>query len=97
MSRRHFYWDREAHDWVEYVPQRRKSMGPAIISDTLDGVRNPVDGRVYDSKSRYYDAVKQAGCEIVGNDSSFTQPKMPEYKPEGVGRDIARAIEQLGG
>jgi hypothetical protein len=40
-----------------------------IISDHLDGVKNAVDGKTYDSKSEYYQAVKAAGCEIVGNEA----------------------------
>ena len=40
-------------------------------SDVLsfEGVRNPVDGKMYDSKSKYYRAVKDSGCEIMGNDA----------------------------
>ena len=101
--RRHYFWDAEAigsdgrpGDWVEYVPQRRVSKGPAIISDSLDGVWNPVDGRRYDSKSRYYKAVRDAGCEIAGNDSSVSEPKPRQLvTPGNVGQDIARAYDQL--
>jgi hypothetical protein len=32
-------------------------------------VKNPVDGKLYDSKSAYYRTVKEAGCEIVGNEA----------------------------
>jgi hypothetical protein len=42
---------------------------PSIIRDSLDNVKNPVDGKAYDSKSAYYAAVKAAGCEIVGNEA----------------------------
>jgi hypothetical protein len=45
---------------------------PRLIRDGLDSVWNPVDGKLYDSKSAYYGAVKRAGCEIAGNDSSLT-------------------------
>lgn len=45
---------------------------PLLIRDGLDDVWNPVDGRRYDSKSSYYAAVKAAGCEIAGSDSSIS-------------------------
>lgn len=44
---------------------------PRLIRDGLDDVWNPVDGRRYSSKSAYYAAVKAAGCEIAGSDSSI--------------------------
>jgi hypothetical protein len=64
---------------------------PFVISDTMDGILNHADGRMYDSKSRYTRAVKAMGCEIVGNDriERRTTPLPP------VGPDIKRAIEQL--
>lgn len=67
--------------------------GPNIISDTMDLTLNHADGKHYDSKSRYYRAVKAAGCEIVGNDMSAmkNRPQLAEIS----GRDIKRAIEQL--
>lgn len=68
---------------------------PYLISDNMDGTLNHADGKRYSSKRAYEKAVKAAGCEIVGNDSSFKQPKRKEYKPQGVARDIKRAIEQV--
>lgn len=66
----------ELRPWPEVAAIRAFRTGrsslpcPSIISDHLDGVKNPVDGKTYDSKSEYYRAVKLAGCEIVGNDSA---------------------------
>lgn len=45
-----------------------------IISDSLADVKNPINGKTYDSKSQYYKAVKDAGCTVVGNDA----PKIPK-------------------
>lgn len=45
---------------------------PRLIRDGLDNVWNPVDGKIYDSKSAYYGTVKRAGYEIAGNDSSIS-------------------------
>lgn len=68
---------------------------PMIISDRLDDVWNPVNGQSYDSKSAYYRAVKDAGCEIVGNDPIASRPPAPMEGPGGVEQDIKQAIEQL--
>lgn len=69
----------------------RGNAGPNIISDTLDGTLNPVDGKRYDSKRKYYDAVRAHGCEIVGNETL----KRTETPMDPVGPDVKRAIEEL--
>lgn len=56
----------------------------------------PVDGRVYDSKSAYYAAVKAAGCEVVGCDSGHWDKPAPSYEPKGVKEDIVAAMKQQG-
>jgi hypothetical protein len=65
-----------------------------IISDHLDDVKNPVNGKIYDSKSSYYQAVKDAGCVIVGNEAEnlmSTKRQIPS-----IGRDaVARAAQKL--
>lgn len=99
MSRVRYFWDRSARDgrgdWAP-VPPRRGRLGVMVISDTLDGVMNPADGRRYDSKSAYARAVRAAGCEIVGNEVPIqaARGRVPEG---GVGGDVRRAIEELGG
>lgn len=62
-----------------------------VISDTMDAVRNMADGKLYDSKSRYREAVHAKGCRIVGNDrlDRSTTP-LPSARD-----DIRRAIAQL--
>jgi hypothetical protein len=72
-----FVWDAsegKLRPWAEVATRRRERARsslpcPSIISDALDYVQNPVDGKRYDSKSAYYRAVKDAGCEIVGNEA----------------------------
>jgi hypothetical protein len=77
-------WDR--------VESKRSSLPcPAIISDTLDGVMNPVDGKTYDSKSAYYQAVKDAGCEIVGNE----MPRIPYAAPDVKAEEIGAALNKV--
>jgi hypothetical protein len=68
---------------------------PMIRTDGMDPVKSMADGRVYDSRSAYYRSVKNAGCEIVGDDRAGFG-KRPEFTPHaGVERDIKRTIEQL--
>lgn len=70
---------------------------PKLIRDGLDDVWNPVDGKKYDSKSAYYAAVKAAGCEIAGNDSSITQAherSVAPTAPAGLKDDLKAAFEQ---
>lgn len=91
-------------DWSQFKPRqapprhepaRSHLPAPMIIMDGLDPTLNHADGRRYTSKSAYYKAVRAAGCEVVGNDSSLAKAKPKEYVPEGVGQDIKRAIEEL--
>lgn len=73
-----------------------------IISDYINGpmgaVQNQADGKMYDSKSQYYKAVKAAGCVVMGNDTP-KEAKGPTANicEKELKRDIAQAINQLGG
>lgn len=70
---------------------------PMVIGDSLGDVWNPVNGKIYDSKSAYYRAVKAAGCEIAGNDSSVqtAHTKTIEPKtPPGLKDTLKQAWEQ---
>lgn len=40
----------------------------------IQGVFNPADGKMYDSKSNYIKAVKAKGLEIIGNDAPVKSP-----------------------
>lgn len=66
-----------------------------VISDHLDDVVCPLNGRPYDSKSAFYRTVRDAGCEIAGNDSSLTAKPREFSTVPNVERDIKTAIEQL--
>lgn len=92
------WWPRE--QWDQMVAEQRARVmagrthpAPYIISDQLDDILNPVNGQLYDSKSAYYKAVRDAGCTIVGNEPHNTVHAPPEVP--GVERDIKDAIEQL--
>lgn len=64
-----------------------------VITDTMDLTKNPIDGKHYDSKAKYYRKVREAGCEIVGNDPSLSRPRAEkELSSSERKRDIARAL-----
>lgn len=88
--------EREA--WVTANPKDPNFVpaAPMVISDDLgkDGVLNHADGKLYDSKSEYYGAVKAAGCEVVGNDKPDTGEKKLSRRERK--QDIADAMNQLG-
>ena len=62
------------------------------IADGMDPVRNMADGKMYDSKSAYYGAVRAHGCEVIGNDRVERQRR--EMPP--VSADLRRALRELG-
>ncbi len=76
--------------------------GPEVISDYISGpggaVQSQADGKMYDSKSQYYKAVRAAGCEVMGNDAPReARPYEPSINERELKRDISEAIQQLGG
>lgn len=71
---------------------KRASTG--IISDDLDNVVNPMDGKTYDSKSSYYKSIKDAGGVIVGNEKM--KPKEHKIDDNQIKRDLHQTAKQLG-
>jgi hypothetical protein len=88
-----YVWDREKRELVEKGEYQASRSTPYVISDSLDGVWNPCDGKRYDSKSQYYAAVKAHGGEIVGNDTNYTKKR--EAAPRA-GHDIRDALRRQG-
>lgn len=89
--RRRFIWHNG--DWVDvtgFRPPPRKT--PYIIRDGMDALLNHVNGKMYDSKSEFRRATKEAGCEEVGNDApaEWRPPPQPD-----AAADVAQAIEML--
>jgi hypothetical protein len=91
---------RDFHDLEASWPQAcaehfapRGSSAPNVISDNMDATRNMADGKFYDSKRGFEKAVRAAGCEIVGNDTSMFNQR--PHTPEITGHDVKAAIEQL--
>lgn len=85
-------WPREC---IPVKESKRSDLGvPYIRSDGMDPIMSHADGRMYDSRSAYYAAVKRAGCEIVGNEKLTPNPK-PELSERELKQDIKTAIEQV--
>lgn len=61
-----------------------------VISDTIAPIKSMADGKMYDSKSRYYAEVKARGFEVVGNDI----PMKPRNR-EPDARKIERVIDSV--
>lgn len=53
--------------------------GSDSLGHGVKGVFNPADGKTYDSKSAYYNAVKAKG--LVIDDSSTPRPSAPKLNP----------------
>lgn len=87
-------WHDLAQPWPQECIRETVNAAPYIRTDGMDPIRSMVSGKLHDSKSAYYREVRQAGCEIVGDDRAGFG-KRPEYRPQGVGESIKRAIERL--
>lgn len=92
----------ELRPWPEVAQRRRlRALGalsslpaPYVISDHLDDVQNPADGKIYDSKSEYYRAVKNAGCEIVGNEAEKLM-ESPAARSDVQSDEIGAALHKV--
>ena len=89
----------EIRDSSNYFEEKADT--PSVISDDLGtkGVFNHADMKTYDSKSRYYGAVKAAGCEIMGNDTRIRggARKRSDDALSGLGQDIKDTLEKVRG
>ncbi len=92
-----FIWDKSADKWVDIAEYRLPAVrrGANIISDNLDYMFNHADGKRYTSKRAYDRAVRQAGCEIAGNEITPGRLRPPDRRTRP-GVDIRRAMEKLG-
>jgi hypothetical protein len=96
MSRKLFIY--RNGDWLEIDRHAPRPKRLIVIGDSLPETMNPMNGRRYTSKSRYYADTRAMGGEIVGNDPAGTRERVP-VKPniEPAARTVKRVIEQLGG
>lgn len=64
-----------------------------LVSDSIDPIINQANGKVYDSKSKYYADLKASGHVVV--ESGMDKPR--EIRGDFDARkDVARALDQLG-
>ncbi len=75
-----------------FKPKPVKSI-PYIIGDNIEGghLKSMADGKIYDSKSKYYQSLKEAGCVIVGNEKQESTKSINEITQ----KDVKNAIERL--
>ena len=79
-----------------------KQSATNIISDYtgggIDGIQSMADGKYYDSKSQYRKELKRRGLVELGNDAPReAKPMEANICERDLKRDIAQAIQQLGG
>jgi len=89
----------EVSEWPrDCLEQFRKARSdlpmPAIRADGMSPIMNHANGLIYDSRSAYERGVKDAGCEIVGNEKLTPKPR-PTLSDRELKQDIKTAIEQV--
>jgi hypothetical protein len=87
MARIVYRWNPETGEWTE-ADRRIPSARLGIVTDTIDPLEHPCDGRLYDSKSAFRRTTKAHGCEEVGPH----KPQVRDYEPRGIKDDIARVL-----
>lgn len=63
-----------------------------VISDGMNSILNHADGKIYDSKSSYYKALKQSGHVIVESGMDKPREIRGNLDPR---KDIASALNRL--
>ena len=78
------------------APARGAFPCPRIASDTMD-LTEHVDGKFYDSKSKFRQVTKEQGCIEIGNDPA-RHKLIQKPKPDAKARKeaVAKAIAQSG-
>src|ERR1700722_15980953 len=78
---------------------RNEKLGTAafVISDTMDPTRHMADGKMYDSKVKFRQATRAAGCIEVGSETATLLKPRPQVQLDSGKRraDISRAIYEL--
>lgn len=74
-----------------YLQRCAEQLG-MINSDSLNDLQNPVDGKTYDSKSAYYKAVSDAGCNIV--EDNPLERKRQVQGDFDVSKELKDAVQQ---
>jgi hypothetical protein len=85
-------WPRECLE--QFKRKRSELSAPFIRADGMDPILNHANGLMYDSRSAYERGVKDAGCEIVGNEKLTAKPR-PVLSDRELKQDIKTAIDQV--
>ncbi len=72
--------------------ERTGNRAPYYIPDQMEPTLHPVTGEMLDSKHKFRQRTRSAGCDEVGNDTAPPRQRERVSKP---GEDIKRAIEEL--
>lgn len=51
-----------------------------IIGDAMPAIKSMADGKMYDSKSRYYASIRAQGYEVVGNEKLTPRRREPDER-----------------
>lgn len=77
-----------------YIPEDKPYKGYFISDDLgVQGVLNHANGKVYDSKSKYYADLKASGHVIVESGMDKPQETRGDFDAR---KDVAKALNQLG-
>lgn len=76
---------------------RSADAAPNIIRDYLPDLRHTIDGKVYDSKSKFRQTTRAHGCVEVGNEVQRDTRRLDHFDSATRKSDIAQAIRELGG
>lgn len=78
---------------IGHFTSQGEGSGVQIISDTMAPIRSMVDGKMYDSKSRYRSDLKAHGMIEVGNENVQARPtQLPPVRDT-----LRQTYRQLGG
>lgn len=74
---------------------KRSSLpSPMLIRDSMDPIQGQMDGQLYDSKSTYRRALRDAGCVEIGNEP--VNASAPNFDAVAAEVDVKEAMQQLG-
>jgi hypothetical protein len=75
-----------------------RKVRPEVITDEMDALKHPIDGRFYTSKGKFRDTTRAAGCIELGNDWVAPHRKRQYSKdPVSVMRNACELHETMSG
>lgn len=64
-------------------------------ADGMDPILNHADGQIYDSRSRYMQAVKDMGCQVVGDEKISRKKQEHHFDEKAFDSAFKGACEEL--